>query len=90
MEFSQESGIQFLFQSGPPYPYIYSTYGSYSGDDQQPANLGKPDNFGLSSLGPNQIFNAYVGFPIPYDPSNGIVSDGDITMYGGARTPLSP
>ncbi|MEW6236670.1 MAG: type II secretion system protein GspG [Candidatus Omnitrophota bacterium] len=90
IEFPPETGIQLLFPGNPPYTYIYSTYGSYAGDQRQSANSGKPNNFGLSSLGPNKIFNAFVGYPIMYDMSNGVVSDGDITIVGGDRTPLSP
>jgi type II secretion system protein G len=90
IEFPPETGIQLLFPGKPPYTYIYSTYGSHAGDQFQAPNKGKPDNFGLSSLGPNQIFNAFVGYPIPYDMSNGVMSNGDITIYGGARTPLTP
>ena len=90
IEFPPESGIGLLFPGNPPHTYIYSTYGSYNGDDRQPPNQGHPDNWGLSSLGPNQFFNAFVGYPIAYNPSNGVVSDGDITIVGGARTPLTP
>ena len=95
-EFDPESGVSqamsMLFPGNPPYTYPYNTFGSYNGNPSygMPANKGKPDNFGLSSLGPNQIFNAFVGFPIQYDPSNGTISDGDITIFGGARTPLTP
>ncbi len=89
IEFPPETGIQLLFQGKPPYTYIYTTYGSHAGDERQPANLGRPDNYGISSLGPNKTFDAFVGFPIPYDASNGVLSGGDITMYGGARTPLT-
>jgi len=90
IEFPPETGIQLLFPGNPPYTYIYTTYGSYAGDSRQSANSGKPTNYGLSSLGPNQTFNAFVGYPIKYDMSNGVVSDGDITIVGGERTPLSP
>ncbi|MBD3265248.1 prepilin-type N-terminal cleavage/methylation domain-containing protein [bacterium] len=90
IEFPPETGIQLLFPGKPPHTYIYTTFGSHAGDGFQPANEGKPNNFGLSSLGPNQIFNAFVGYPIPYDMSNGLRSDGDITIHGGARTPLTP
>ncbi|MGI6456948.1 MAG: type IV pilin protein [bacterium] len=89
IEFPPETGIQVLFPGNPPYPYIYTTYGSHTGDQAQPSNLGKPNNFGLSSLGPDKTFNAFVGYPIPYNSSNGLNSDGDITLYGGARTPLT-
>ncbi len=89
IEFDAQTGIQLLFPGDPPHTYAYNTYGSHSGDGMQPPNRGKPDNYGLSSLGPNKIFNAFVGFPIPYDPSNGLISDGDITIYGGNQTPLS-
>lgn len=90
IEFPPETGIQLLFPGNPPHTYIYSTYGSYGGDERQPPNNGKPDNYGLSSLGPNRTFNAFIGYPIIYDMSNGVVSDGDITVVGGERTPLSP
>ncbi len=90
IEFPPETGIQLLFPGNPPHTYIYTTFGSHAGDQMQPPNQGKPDNYGLSSLGPNQIFNAFIGYPILYDISNGTVSDGDITIVGGERTPLSP
>lgn len=89
IEFPPETGIQYLFPGNPPHTYIYNTFGSHAGDARQPANLGKPDNYGLSSLGPNKIFNAFIGYPIPYNPSNGLISDGDITIQGGNRTPLT-
>ncbi|MBN2329174.1 MAG: prepilin-type N-terminal cleavage/methylation domain-containing protein [Candidatus Omnitrophica bacterium] len=90
IEFPPETGIQLLFPGNPPHTYIYTTYGSHTGDARQPPNFGKPDNYGLSSLGPNQIFNAFIGYPVIYDSSNGLTSDGDITIVGGQRTPLSP
>ncbi|MFH1737684.1 MAG: type II secretion system protein GspG [bacterium] len=90
IEFPPETGIQLLFPGNPPYTYIYTTFGSYSGDQRQPSNQGSPNNYGLSSLGPNKTFNAFIGYPIAYDISNGVVSDGDITIVGGERTPLSP
>ncbi len=90
IEFPPETGIQLLFPNGGPYTYIYTTFGNHAGDERQAPNLGKPNNYGLSSLGPNQIFNAFIGYPILYDMSNGVVSDGDITIVGGERTPLSP
>jgi len=90
IEFPPETGVQLLFPGNPPHTYIYTTYGSHTGDGFQPANKGKPDNYGLSSLGPNKMFNAFVGQPIIYDTSNGLASAGDITVFGGAKTPLSP
>jgi general secretion pathway protein G len=90
IEFPPETGIALLFPDKAPYTYIYSTFGSHTGDSFQPPNQGKPNNYGLSSLGPNKIFNAFVGYPIAYDMSNGLMSDGDITIHSGARTPLTP
>jgi hypothetical protein len=89
VEFPEGSGIELLFPGNAPYTYIYNTFGSFQGGQNQPPNHGQPDNYGLSSIGPNQIFNAFVGYPIQYNPSNGLNSDGDSTIYGGARTPLS-
>ncbi|MBI1387761.1 MAG: prepilin-type N-terminal cleavage/methylation domain-containing protein [bacterium] len=82
-------GFELLFPGDPPYTYAYNSFGTFTGDGFQPANHGKPDNIGISSMGPNKIFDAVVGYPILYNASNGIVSDGDITMNSGNRTPLS-
>jgi prepilin-type N-terminal cleavage/methylation domain-containing protein len=79
-----------LFPGLPPYTYAYNTFGAYQTDGFQPANGGKPDNYGLTSLGPNMKFDAGFSGPIQYSPTNGSKSVGDILRLGGRRTPLSP
>lgn len=81
-------GYELLFPGNPPYTYAYNTWGAFASDGQQPANNGIPDNYGITSLGPNQIFNSAAGYPIQYNASNGIISDGDIITRGGAKTPF--
>lgn len=78
-----------LFPGLPPYTYSYNTFGAYAFDGQQPANNGKPDNYGLTSLGPNRKFDAGFAGPIYYSPTNGTTSVGDLLVTGGFRTPLS-
>jgi len=80
-------GEDFLFPGPPPYTYSYNTFGSYFGDPTnfQPPNSGKPDNFGLTSIGPSLAFDSLQG-PIQYAPTNGSKSAGDILLQGGNRT----
>ncbi|MDP8242864.1 MAG: prepilin-type N-terminal cleavage/methylation domain-containing protein [Candidatus Hinthialibacter antarcticus] len=83
------SGVELLFPGNPPHTYSYNTWGAFASDGFQPANNGIPDNYGVTSLGPNQIFNSAAGFPIQYNITNGTISDGDIIIRGGAKTPFS-
>jgi type II secretion system protein G len=91
--------LAYFCQGNPPYCYLYNTNGNYDGSPNaegvpQPANGGLPDNYSLTSLGPDQAFDTVVnvaiyGTELIYDPSNGTVSTGDIIMSGGNRTSLS-
>jgi type II secretion system protein G len=86
--------LQMMCQGDPPYTYLYNTNGAFAAYTtqagiSQPANGGKPDNYSLTSLGPNKIFDAVVGVVTQYDPTNGSVSAGDIVVSGGNRTALS-
>ncbi len=85
-------GSEMLYPGEPPYTYSYNTFGTHDGDPMtyQPANGGKPDNWGLTSLGPNMLFDAGVSGPVAYTPTNGSKSVGDITVLGGRRTIVSP
>ncbi|MCX7045976.1 MAG: prepilin-type N-terminal cleavage/methylation domain-containing protein [Candidatus Sumerlaeota bacterium] len=69
----------------PPYPYSYLTKGSYSGMTDTPAHQGHPQSWGITSLGPNLIFDqaSRGGINDIYDPTNGTISRGDIVRYGG-------
>lgn len=82
-------GAEVLFPGNPPHVYAYNTWGNYGGAGNQPANRGRPDNYGITSMGPNGIFNSAIGYPLAYHPSNGLVSDGDIVRRGGAPTPFN-
>ncbi len=82
-------GSELLFPGKPPHTYSYNTWGAFASDGFQPANNGIPDNYGVTSIGPNQIFNSAAGFPIQYNATNGIISDGDIIIRGGAKTPFN-
>lgn len=82
-------GVELLFPGNPPHTYSYNTWGAFASDGFQPANKGIPDNYGVTSIGPNQVFNSAAGYPIQYSPSNGIISEGDIITRGGAKTPFS-
>jgi prepilin-type N-terminal cleavage/methylation domain-containing protein len=82
-------GSELLFPGLAPYTYSYNTFGTYAGDQYQPANQGKPDNYGLTSLGPNMLFDAGYSGPILYSPTNGTKSLGDILVQGGRRTAMS-
>lgn len=85
-------GSDLLFQGPAPHTYAYNTFGAYQANPStfMPANNGKPDNFGLTSIGPNKNYDAIAGAPIEYNSSNGVISAGDIYYFGGNRTPLSP
>lgn len=56
----------------PPYTYLYMTPGGYG------EHNGKPDKYGLFSLGPDQDLDAMGSALISYDPTNGTISNGDI------------
>ncbi len=58
----------------PPYPYIYVTHLGYT------EHKGHPRRYYLFSLGPDMDYDNKVD--LPYDPTNGTVSDGDIIVYG--------
>ena len=78
-----------LFLTGPPFTYAYNTFGSFGAmSPGTPNNSGKPDDFGVTSLGPNLLFDAASGLPIQYAPTNGTKSAGDIIRKGGRRTLL--
>ncbi len=86
--------LQSMCQGNPPYTYLYNTYGAYYEYTtpmgiQQPAHGGNPDNYSLTALGPNKIFDSWIGQVIQYDPTNGTISAGDIVVEGGNRTPMS-
>lgn len=92
---SEDVALSLLFPGDPPYTYAYNTFGNYLGINLSPGptppnNRGLPDNYGLTSPGPSRVFDSAVGFPIAYDPTNGTISTGDITLFGGVRTPLTP
>jgi type II secretion system protein G len=78
---------QILFPKDPPFPYAYLTDGSYYQNPYRPdlpINEGKPTTYGITSLGPNRIFDSAmeVGMNRLYDPTNGSVSRGDIIRMG--------
>lgn len=81
----QFSGSAELYPGEPPFAYVYNTFGSFTGGfGPGPENAGAPDNYTLTSLGPNQEFDAVLlGTTIEYDPTNGTVSGGDINRRGG-------
>jgi prepilin-type N-terminal cleavage/methylation domain-containing protein len=83
-------GSDLLFPGQPPFTYAYNTFGAFATDGFQPANGGKPDNFGLISLGPNMAYDADFDGPELYAPTNGTRSKGDLLRLGGRRTRLSP
>ncbi|MCE5230740.1 prepilin-type N-terminal cleavage/methylation domain-containing protein [bacterium] len=72
-----------LFPGEPPFLYSYNT--------DTPAGASKPATYGITSLGPNKIFDSWKVQYFPdrrtgmiectYDPTNGTVSDGDIVRY---------
>ena len=79
------AGSAELFPGEPPFTYVYNTFGSFTGGfGPGPANSGAPDNYTLTSLGPNREFDAiFAGTTLEYDPTNGTVSAGDINRRGG-------
>jgi len=80
------SGEELLFPEPPPFVYSYNTTGSYRGGGGQPPHGGKPDNYGITSLGPNMEFDSVVEqAPLAYSPTNGTKSRGDILRLGGRR-----
>jgi len=84
--FDPNPPLVLLFPSLPFYTYSYNTFGAYNADpiNQQPPNAGHPDNFNLLSLGPSEAFDSLLG-SLEYDPTNGIISAGDILRSGGSR-----
>ncbi len=84
-----QSPAAVLFLTGPPFTYAYNTFGSFGAQSPgTPDNFGRPDDFGVTSLGPNLEFNSASGVPIQYSPTNGTKSIGDIIRKGGRRTIL--
>ncbi len=70
---ASDPGTLDIFTPGnPPYPYIYMTYGNYS------YHQGKPEDYGLFSLGPDSDIDAFGITAVEYDPTNGTISNGDI------------
>ncbi|HNT36743.1 MAG TPA: prepilin-type N-terminal cleavage/methylation domain-containing protein [bacterium] len=71
-------GMFLLFPDSPPQPYAYMTLGGY------PIHAGRPNRYGVVSVGPNGEFDsaANQGIDDTYDPTNGVVSRGDIIRYG--------
>jgi prepilin-type N-terminal cleavage/methylation domain-containing protein len=67
------------FQSRPPYPYVYFSKDSFF------ANHGAPKAYFIFSIGPDSDFDNHSTLPdnyLIYDPSNGVISDGDILRKG--------
>ncbi|MGC9329605.1 MAG: prepilin-type N-terminal cleavage/methylation domain-containing protein [Candidatus Hinthialibacter sp.] len=67
------------FLSRPPYPYVYISKDSFM------VNRGVPKAYYLFSLGPDIDFDNHSSRPedyLIYDPSNGVISDGDILRKG--------
>ena len=78
-------GSELLYPGIPPHTFAYNTAGSFDGSNG-PANRGRPDNYGLTSLGPSKMFDSITsvdGLPVLYASSNGLVSTGDILYRGG-------
>jgi len=76
-----------LFPGEPPQPYAYLTVGGYYPNPyrpSQPVHQGRPSQYGVTSLGPNRIFDSAreQGINDTYDPTNGTNSDGDIIRLG--------
>lgn len=79
---------EILFPGPSPHTYAYNTWGAFQSDGFQPPNQGRPNNYGLTSIGPNQNYDAQAGFPTQYNASNGLISAGDIIRRGGMKTPF--
>lgn len=80
---------QVLFLTGPPFTYAYNTFGSFMAMTPGTSdNGGRPDDWGVTSLGPNGLFDADIAGPIHYSATNGTKSLGDIIRKGGRRTLL--
>ena len=76
-----------LFPGPPPHPYAYLTDGGYYPNPYRPsqqAHGGTPYHFGITSLGPNRVFDsaAEQGINDTYDSTNGTISRGDIVREG--------
>ncbi|HOJ61869.1 MAG TPA: pilin [bacterium] len=67
------------FQSRPPYPYVYFTRDNFL------IHRGVPKAYFIFSIGPNQYFDNESAAPedvLKYDPSNGVISKGDLVRKG--------
>jgi len=77
-----------LFPGEPPHPYAYLTQGANSQNPyrrpSQPVHEGNPTQYGIVSLGPDQMFDsaAEQGINDTYDATNGTRSRGDIIRNG--------
>ncbi|MBN1866040.1 prepilin-type N-terminal cleavage/methylation domain-containing protein [Candidatus Sumerlaeota bacterium] len=76
-----------LFPGDPLFPYAYLTEGGFYPNPMrpsQPVHAGRPSKYGITSLGPNRIFDSAreLGIDDIYDSSNGTVSVGDLVRYG--------
>ena len=72
----------------PREPVLNSTPGTFDGrHSNEPANEGQPASYRLTSLGPSLAFDSFgTGGYLTYDPTNGLVSSGDIFSLGsGAK-----
>lgn len=68
-----------FFQSRPPYPYVYFSDGNLF------THRGNPRGYFIFSFGPDLAFDNASTTPddfVLYDPTNGIISGGDILMKG--------
>lgn len=84
---SSDMMTQILFPGDPPFPYAYLTDGGYYPNNYRPsqiAHYGSPSTYGITSLGPNLIFDSAEeqGINDTYDPTNGTMSRGDIIRKG--------
>ena len=73
-----------LFPAPPPHPYAYLTEGTFHPYPGQEQHGGRPSRYGITSLGPNRLFDsaAQGGINDTYDASNGSVSRGDLVRRG--------
>ena len=74
-----DPNITRMFQSRPPHPYVYWTQGNVV------SNRMNPRGYSLFSFGPDKQFNnasRQEDDYLIYDPTNGIVSGGDILFKG--------
>ncbi len=74
-----DPAVERFFRSRPPYPYVYMSKDSFL------VNQGSPKAYFIFSLGPDIDFDNHSNRPedfLLYDPSNGVISDGDILRKG--------